>query len=427
MERIFTYLAAFLSRFVFCVHACFLIWWVTQVKQDSMYWLFLIVLSMLVLETAVTVFYRRGNEYYWFCPSIFIFTITEIPCFWLLRLQLVECAQTNLRFNKGITCSTSINSTNLLGEIFESTTSDESRLSILDQTFVLFLVVGRWMLPKGEITRDQLSSLLLVYIATAADIVELTEIYEDSSVGGNDHLVRAILTVWSMSLFQFSVTVMGVETRAKDREELKEQLLKQEELKKQERDMKIKRNQVAPALYTHKLAQKKAMDKQKDRIANLQLKLHADTKLDLAGIADDDYETNKDPVPKKKSVLGIFVKGITIFQNFVHRNLNLIQLLTPMLLQDGPFLIVRLVLVSYYKVTGSGTFLFLTAKNALLVMLQVYRICVLYCQPPEEEHDLFHEEDLVRLRNVQTAIKSVQRTAYAMRLVTRLHKKAENH
>ena len=48
-----------------------------------------------------------------------------------------------------------------------------------------------------------------------------------------------------MSLLQFSVTVMAVETRAKDIEELKEQLLKEDALKKQERDMKvIKRNQV---------------------------------------------------------------------------------------------------------------------------------------------------------------------------------------
>jgi hypothetical protein len=77
-------------------------------------------------------------------------------------------------------------------------------------------------------------------------------------------------------------------------------------------------------------------------------------------------------------------------------------------------------------VLGSGTFLFLTAKNALLVMLQVYRICVLYCQPPEEEHNLFYEDEIIRLRNVQTAIKSVQRTKFAMRLLTRLHKKVED-
>ena len=58
-------------------------------------------------------------------------------------------------------------------------------------------------------------------------------------------LVRAILAVWSMSLLQFSVTVMGVETRAKDREELKEKLLKEEALKKEQREMKIKPNQVS--------------------------------------------------------------------------------------------------------------------------------------------------------------------------------------
>jgi hypothetical protein len=47
-----------------------------------------------------------------------------------------------------------------------------------------------------------------------------------------------------MSLLQFSVTVMAAETRAKDREELKEQLLKQEAFKEEERNLKIKRNQV---------------------------------------------------------------------------------------------------------------------------------------------------------------------------------------
>ena len=94
-------------------------------------------------------------------------------------------------------------------QVFAVTTNDESRLSILDQTFVLLLVVGRWMLPKGEISRDQLSSLLLVYIATAADIVEMTEIYEDSSVGGNDQYVCKLfyLTISSTALIHINQTI----------------------------------------------------------------------------------------------------------------------------------------------------------------------------------------------------------------------------
>lgn len=43
----------------------------------------------------------------------------------------------------------------------------------LHQTFLLLLVVGRWLLPIGvEITRDQLSQLLLMFVGTAADILE---------------------------------------------------------------------------------------------------------------------------------------------------------------------------------------------------------------------------------------------------------------
>lgn len=33
------------------------------------------------------------------------------------------------------------------------------------------LVLGRWLLPRGELTRDQLSALLLNFISNGADIV----------------------------------------------------------------------------------------------------------------------------------------------------------------------------------------------------------------------------------------------------------------
>ena len=58
-------------------------------------------------------------------------------------------------------------------------------MSALDQTFLLLLVIGRWLLPKGQMSREQLSQLLLIYIAAAADIVELTEIYDVRDVLSN--------------------------------------------------------------------------------------------------------------------------------------------------------------------------------------------------------------------------------------------------
>ena len=47
---------------------------------------------------------------------------------------------------------------------------------------MLIIILGRWMLPRGAITRDQLSMLLLGYVAIAADILELFEAFEDEQV-----------------------------------------------------------------------------------------------------------------------------------------------------------------------------------------------------------------------------------------------------
>lgn len=47
---------------------------------------------------------------------------------------------------------------------------------------MLIIILGRWMLPRGSITRDQLSTLLLEYVAIAADILELFEAFDDDKV-----------------------------------------------------------------------------------------------------------------------------------------------------------------------------------------------------------------------------------------------------
>lgn len=39
-------------------------------------------------------------------------------------------------------------------------------ITLIEQFLMLVLIVGRWMLPKGDLTRDQLSQLLLVYIGS---------------------------------------------------------------------------------------------------------------------------------------------------------------------------------------------------------------------------------------------------------------------
>ena len=60
--------------------------------------------------------------------------------------------------------------------------NSEQLVRLLEQLLLLFLILGRWMLPKGDLTHDQLSQLLLVYIGTAADIVEFFDAFKENTV-----------------------------------------------------------------------------------------------------------------------------------------------------------------------------------------------------------------------------------------------------
>jgi hypothetical protein len=53
---------------------------------------------------------------------------------------------------------------------------------ILEQTVLVVLILGRWLLPKGKLTRDQFSQLMLVYLGMASDIVEIFEAFRETKV-----------------------------------------------------------------------------------------------------------------------------------------------------------------------------------------------------------------------------------------------------
>lgn len=443
MERIFTYIAAILSRILFSFHVGVTTWWLTQVTANYEYWYIMgACLSCLLLETLITVIYRKGHEYYWFCPSIFIFTAAEIPCFSILRMHLGSCLRSvrmNNALSESIKCSTNVTRSSIESQIQSLGlnalfSDDEKAISGLDQTFVLLLVVGRWLLPKGQMSRDQLSQLLLIYIAAAADIVELTEIYEVRQVLSNTSMINLLTALWSISLLQFSVTIQNVESVAQEKgiEEVK--LEKEKEKEKKGTTIEIttekKSNRVAPALYTYKLAQRKAIEKQRERRNTMDLHSLRPASLEKSPISQS--PTGSTPPPKSNSGISRVLRALRKFektvQGFIHTHIDLIQLLTPMLLQDGPFLILRLFVVSQYDTSESNMFLFLIAKNALVVMLQVYRICVLYCKPSDREgteEDIFHEQEAVRLRNVQTAHASMRTATLTVQAATKFKAKRQ--
>ncbi len=81
--------------------------------------------------------------------------------------------------------------------------SHELWVQLLEQFLLVILIIGRWMLPKGDITREQLSQILLAYLAIASDIVELFDVFKERQVVIYKHLQYAVLGIWTLSLFQF--------------------------------------------------------------------------------------------------------------------------------------------------------------------------------------------------------------------------------
>ena len=86
----------------------------------------------------------------------------------------------------------------------ESNLLNDWRSSVLQHSFLILLIVGRWWLPRGTLRHQELSNLLLVHIGMAADILEfITDSLETDEIKCDRTLVIVVLTFWSWSLMQF--------------------------------------------------------------------------------------------------------------------------------------------------------------------------------------------------------------------------------
>lgn len=90
---------------------------------------------------------------------------------------------------------------------------NDTIVMIIEQFLMLILIIGRWMLPKGDLTRDQLSQLLLVYIGTAADIIEFFDSIKAEEVNTNQIFCLLVLSIWSWSLLQFTFVLTATKGR----------------------------------------------------------------------------------------------------------------------------------------------------------------------------------------------------------------------
>ena len=77
---------------------------------------------------------------------------------------------------------------------------------------------------------------------------------------------------------------------------------------------------------------------------------------------------------------------------------DLYSILTLMLMQDGPFLIVRLVLIIAYDVKAI-LHIFFTGKNAMALALLIYRLVILIMESNEDEDEAGNEGEFYEMAN----------------------------
>ncbi|KAK0155614.1 Transmembrane protein 26 [Merluccius polli] len=93
----------------------------------------------------------------------------------------------------------------------------KSWILALHMILLILLILGKWLLPiGGGVTRDELSQLLLIFVGTAADILEFTN--ETPLVQENDsfELIYLILAVWTWSMLQFPFHLAVANTKSEE-------------------------------------------------------------------------------------------------------------------------------------------------------------------------------------------------------------------
>ncbi|XP_066297160.1 transmembrane protein 26-like isoform X2 [Branchiostoma lanceolatum] len=307
---------ALITRLLFAVHGLIAIWRVTNVYKASIYWVGLSGLAGLFIETCYTVGKRKGKEYKWWCPSFFFYLSIMVPAIWFLELQrLDERIQLEVDIQLKLLNTTSTKEEEETGPIrivegvdIPLELSSEEWVLAVELGMLFLLIFGRWVMPRGEVTRDQLSQLLFVYLGSAADILEFCDTLKVDEVKTNRTLTIVILAVFSWSLMQFTLVMTATRSRTR--------------------------------------------------------------------------KAGATPKGKGQKVICGCARSCqcTCFDTDVWATI------VSICLQDGPFLATRLVLVAYYRVINHMS-IFFTCKNMTVMLLQLYRLIVIYSEKANDEKD----------------------------------------
>lgn len=205
----------------------------------------------------------------------------------------------------------------------------------MEVSLLVLIIIARWLMPKGALTRDQLSALLLGQLGTASDIVDFFSINIIAEGLESKTFIYAIMTTWTWSLMQFPFVTTAVKNASDD----------------------------------HLDDEDEDEDKEEQ---------HEGERTQAEIISRYDEQPNK-KIKKKKKWYVVLARNLHIFVET-----EAWAIFVSLLMQDGPFFILRMVSVFGYNVVAY-TNCFFAVKNFFVLTLQTYRLHSLYIERKAEK------------------------------------------
>ena len=85
---------------------------------------------------------------------------------------------------------------------------------LVELSFMFIIILGRWILPKGNISHSALSQLLLVYLSLASDILDLLTLFNEKEIYQSPPMVNLVLIVFSLCMLQFALNLTATRGRS---------------------------------------------------------------------------------------------------------------------------------------------------------------------------------------------------------------------
>lgn len=233
----------------------------------------------------------------------------------------------------------------------------------LEITLLMLVILGRWFLPKGNISRSTLSQLLLVYMSLASDIVDLLSLLNETQVQESAIMSYFTLVIFSWSLFQFSLNLVVTRGRSF-------QSVAVDDLDGNEGN-------------GNEYPDEEQLDNGRSFVEKLN-SFAMSTKESLA--------------PKAKN----FLCFSSSFFRFDLLDSEIWSILITLIFQDGPFLALRLTAVIKFDVRTFVT-MFFTCKNAIILFLQFYRLSAICSEANANQNDPLVSNKADALASLNTA------------------------